>query len=306
MRNRLVKVAVCLASAAALSLVAVPGSAVAAPTDTAHVAKHQHPSGKPKTNQTNVSLRSSAATGVVMTTPRVYLVFWGSQWSTDPAGAASALQNMFGSLYGTADTWGTILDQYCEGLPVGTTTCGTQGTHVQHPTSSLLGGVWFDNATATPTKSTSAQLAAEAVRAAAHFGNTTQAPNLNDQYVIASPTQTHPDGFPKTGFCGWHSSVSSSYGNVAYTNLPYVADLGTGACTTIAGARLIDGYESTETHEYAESITDPFPSTGWLGSGGAEIADLCENLDAYLTTSAGTFDVQGLWSNAAKKCVTSG
>lgn len=258
-----------------------------------------------QTTSGNLSLHSSQSTGAVTPTPTVYLVFWGSQWSKDPAGAASALQGLFGNLYGTADTWGTILDQYCEGLPVGTVFCGTSGIHVQHPTKTPLAGVWFDNASAEPSKTTTGQIAAEAVAAAAHFGNTTQTPNLNAQYVIASPSGTHPDNFPHGGFCAWHSSTSSSYGNIAYTNLPYVPDLGTGACTTLTPARLIDGYESTETHEYAETVTDPFPSNGWL-KGGSEIGDLCVNQDAYLTINKQTFDVQGLWSNLAGGCVTQG
>ena len=250
-----------------------------------------------------VSLHSSQATGAVEQTPTVYLVFWGKQWSsTDPA--ALALQDLFTDLYGTVDTWGPILEQYCEGLPSGTTICGSSGTHVQ-PTSPVLAGTWFDNAAFAPSKATTSQIAAEAVSAAFHFGNTTQTPNLNAQYVIASPSGTHPDGFPK-GFCAWHSSTTSAnYGNIAYTNLPYVPDLPANSCTTIANPRTIDGYESTETHEFAESVTDPFPSSGWL-KGGAEIGDLCENLDAYLTINNTTkFDVQGLWSNAAGGCATS-
>ncbi len=260
-------------------------------------------SSKPNTSGL-VSLHSSQATGVVMPTPAVYLVFWGSQWSNDPAQAASALQNLFGNLYGSQDTWGTIMDQYCEGMPTGTVTCGPTATYVEHPTAPLLRGVWFDNTSAAPTKATANQIAGEAVGAAAHFKNTTQAPNLNAQYVIASPSGTRPDGFPK-GFCGWHSSTASSYGTIVYTNLPYVPDLPAAACTTIASPRAIDGYESTETHEYAETVTDPFPSTGWL-KGSAEIADLCETQDAYLTINKATFDVQALWSNAARSCVTSG
>jgi len=261
-----------------------------------------------------VSLHSSQATGVITPTPAVYLVFWGSQWvnnpaQADPAGAASALQNLFGTLYGSADNWGTILDQYCEGMPSGTTIC-TTGTHVQHPTSSVLKGVWFDRSSAAPAKATASQIAAEAVSAVAYFrANSTQPPDLlNAQFVIASPSGTRPDGFPH-GFCGWHSSTSSSFGNIAYTNLPYVPDLPATACTTIASPRAIDGYESTETHEYAETVTDPFPSNGWL-KGGAEIGDLCETQDAHLTINNVTYDVQGLWSNAANAgaggCVTSG
>ena len=288
----------------AATLAAAPGAGAATPQPVRAGDKSiVRPSSQKTTG--GVSLHSGQPTGAVMPTPTVYLVFWGSQWTShDPASAAGALQSLFGNLYGNADTWGTILDQYCEGMPVGTVTCGGSGIFVQHPSASILKGVWFDAGSAAPTKATSSQIAGEAVSAAAHFHNTTQTPNLNAQYVIASPSGTHPDGFPH-GFCAWHSSTSSSYGNIAYTNLPYVPDLGAGACTTIPSPRLIDGYESTETHEYAETVTDPFPSNGWL-KGGAEIADLCENLDAYLTIGQTKFDVQGLWSNAAGGCVTAG
>ena len=254
-----------------------------------------------QTGSGGLSLHSSQTSGVIMPNPKVILVFWGSQWRNDPAGAAPALQSLFRDLYGSGDTWGTILDQYCEGQPVGTVTCGTGATYVQHPNSSLLGNVWFDSGSPAPTKATTSQIAAEAVKAAAHF-NTTAQSNLNAQYVIASASGTHPGGFPH-GFCGWHSSTSSAYGNLAYTNLPYVPDLGPTACTTLPSPGPLDGYESTETHEYAETVTDPFPSTGWL-KGGSEIGDLCVNLDARLTVNGGTFDVQGLWSNSAGGCVT--
>ncbi|WP_454131066.1 hypothetical protein, partial [Kitasatospora aureofaciens] len=139
----------------------------------------------------------------------------------------------------------------------------------------------------------------------AHFGNTTQAPNLNAQYVVLSPTGTHPDGFPNSGFCAWHDKTSSSYGTLAYTNMPYIPDLGAGACTTFTDGRMLSGIESTETHEYAETVTDFWPSIGWNGGGG-EIGDECQNLDAYVTLSTGTFDLQGLWSNSTNKCVTHG
>jgi serine protease len=260
------------------------------------------------TNQTSVRLRSNDPTGAVSPNPQVYLVFWGSQWRNggDPAGAAPALQTFFSNLYGTKDTWGTTLDQYCEGLPAGTVTCTAPGVFVTHPTSSPLAGVWFDDAAPAPDKANSSQIGNEAAAAAAHFGNTTQAPNLNAQYVIASPSGTHPDGFPKTGFCGWHTSTPTKLGTIAFTNLPYVPDLGAGGCTTMPAAQLLDGYFSTETHEYAETVTDFFPSSGWLGQGGAEIGDLCENLDSYLKLGGQNFDVQGLWSNAAGGCVTNG
>ncbi|WP_157597182.1 hypothetical protein [Streptacidiphilus rugosus] len=256
-------------------------------------------------SRNTLSVRSSAAQGVVSPTPHVYLVFWGSQWASDPAGVAPDLQNMFKGLYGAQDTWGTIMTQYCEGVANGTTTCGSSGTHVTHPAATPLAGVWFDNASAAPTNATAAQVASEAASAAVHFGNTTQTPNLNAQYVVVSATGTHPDGFPNSGFCAWHDKTSSASGTLAYTNLPYIPDLGAGACTTLTDGRMLSGIESTETHEYAETVTDFWPSIGWNGRGG-EIGDECENMDAYVPLSTGTFDLQGLWSNAANACVTKG
>jgi hypothetical protein len=300
------------AAAATLTLAATTwsagsGSAAAA---SAAGAKPLHPTHTASAGPAAVgqlSLRSNGTQGVVSPTPHVYLVFWGSQWSSDPAGVAPDLQAMFNGLNGAQDTWGTILSQYCENAPTGTTTCPASATFIQHPTSSVLAGVWFDNSAAEPAKASKSQLAAEAAKAAVHFGNTTQTPNLNAQYIVVSPTGTHPNGFgPKGSFCAWHDKTSSASGTLAYTNLPYVPDLGAGACTTLTDGRLLSGIESTETHEYAETVTDFWPTAGWYNSGGGEIGDECENLDAYLTVSTGRFDVQGLWSNKVGGCVTSG
>ena len=268
--------------------------------------KPLHPAAVRPLATSTLSVGSSASTGVVSPNPAVYLVFWGNQWSSDPAGAANGLQNLFRGLFGAADTWGTIMNQYCEAVPAGTVTCGSAGVHIQHPAASPLRGVWFDNAAAAPGQASGSDLANEAIRAASHFGNTTQAPNLNAQYVIASPTGTHPDGFntPSGGFCAYHSSIGSSLGTIAWTNLPYVPDTGTGGCTTISNPGPLDGYTSTETHEYAEVLTDFYPANGWNGGNG-EIGDACIDLDSRLALSTGTFDVQGLWSNDQDRCTTS-
>jgi serine protease len=299
-----------IAAVPAITATASASSAPAAPA-TQH-AKSLHASADKGTARKagsigQLSLQTNGTQGVVSPNPQVYLVFWGSQWSSDPAGVANDMQSMFKGLYGASDTWGDILSQYCENAPAGTTTCPAGATFVNHPASSLLAGVWFDNGAAAPRKATKSQLAGEAANAAAHFGNTSQTPNLNAQYVVVSPTGTHPDGFgPHGSFCAWHDKTTSSYGTLAYTNLPYVPDLGAGACTTLTDGRMLSGIESTETHEYAETVTDFWPTAGWYNTGGGEIGDECENLDAYETLATGTFDVQGLWSNKANACVTSG
>jgi hypothetical protein len=308
--RRFLLTAVAVATVTATTM-SVATTAAASPASGSAAVSAAHPGAKP-INRPAVTARSantlavdsSGSTGVVSPKPKVYLVFWGSQWSHDPAAAAPALQKFFQGLFGAKDTWGTILDQYCEGVKKGTTNCGSAGIHVTHPTASILGGAWFDNATAAPTNATAAQIAAESTRAATHFGNTTQTPNLNAQYVIASASGTHPDGFPNSGFCAYHNFTTASFGKVAFTNLPYVPDLGAGACTTIGSPTALDGYFSTETQEYAETVTDFFPSIGWNGTNG-EIGDECIQLDSRITLTTGTFDVQGLWSNSRNACRTS-
>lgn len=69
----------------------------------------------------------------------------------------------------------------------------------------------------------------------------------------------------------------------------------------------MDGLLSTETHEYAETVTDFAPNNGWLNSQtGDEVADECVDLDSRIKLSTGTFDVQGVWSNLDNACVTVG
>jgi hypothetical protein len=294
-----------LAAAAAATAQAAP-AAQAAPTLGIRAGlKPIHPALAAPTSVNTLTVRSNNTQGVVSPHPTVYLVFWGSQWSRDPAKAKVAMQKFFKGLHGTPDTYNSIFTQYCEGVPTGTSHCGTAGTHIVKPTRSILAGVWSDSTRAEPTNATAAQLAAEAIAAAKHFHNTTQAPNTNAQYVVLSPSGTHPDGFPNSGFCAYHNFTTSPYGNLAWTNMPYVPDIPKTQCTTLSNPTVLDGYFSTETHEYSETLTDFWPSIGWNGGGG-EIGDECIQLDGRITLPTGTFDVQGEWSNLANKCVTTG
>jgi len=75
--------------------------------------------------------------------------------------------------------------------------------------------VWFDTAAPSPSNATAAQLA-QGGQSAAHFGNTTPSANRYAQYVVVSPTGTHPDASTPDGeFCAWHDYTTSSYGDIA-------------------------------------------------------------------------------------------
>jgi len=273
--------------------------------------------------------------GVGVTTGRakVYLVFFGSQWGRkgtdrhgnvtltgDRSGEAMYLQRLLKGLGTDRETWSGVMTQYCDGVPFSAQSCPADSLHVPYPAKGVLAGVWVDEKTAAPKTSNANRLAVEAIRAARHFGNTTGTANRDAQYVILSPTGTHPDGFntPSGPFCAWHDwngdgtlsggAARSPYGPVAFTNLPYLTD-----APVICGASFVnpgspgrlDGLSIVEGHEYAETLTDQFPFGGWSNFQGLEAGDLCawnsgpgaSAADVKLRT--GSFAMQPIWSNDA-------
>ncbi len=239
--------------------------------------------------------------------PLIYLVLWGSQWNNnDPSGEVSILENFYSNVGGS--NWSNSVTQYCQGVPTGTVYCNGAGTAAGNPPGTppngILAGVWYDNASAAPGHPRQSQFANEAVRAAAHFGNATAGSNTSVQYVIATATHNNSNGFG-TQYCAYHSSTNSTYGNVAYTNLPYITDAGAscGANFNNLGAKA--GITIVGGHEMAETMTDQFPSTGWTDSNGSENGDKCAWISsgqgaaaAVMLTNGTLVPVQSLWSNA--------
>jgi serine protease len=277
--------------------------------------------------------------GVTSGVPKVYLVFWGSQWGTagtngsgyttftgDPSGAAPYIQAWLKGLGTNGELWSGVMTQYCDGPLVasGATSCPAGAPHVGYPSGGVLAGIWYDNSSAAPGQASGNQLAAEAVKAAGHFGNTTAASNRYVQYVVLSPTGTKPDGFntPSGGFCAWHDyngdttltggAAASPYGDIAFTNMPYVADLGA-SCGAGFVSGPLDGFSIVGGHEYAETITDQNPAGGWVNntgsaSTGQENGDECawissgQGASALVAMSTGSFAMQSTWSNDTNRC----
>jgi serine protease len=257
--------------------------------------------------------------GVTTGAPRVYIVYWGTQWGTssiggdgythftgDSVGYAPDQQAFFKGVGTASEQWSGVVTQYCEGVSPGTMFCPSNVPHVGYPTGGAIAGVWYDNRAAAPAQATQAQIAAEAVAAAQHFGNTTPTSNRNSQYVITSPHGTNPDNYKNGGFCAWHDYTTSQYGDLPYTNMPYLTDVGascgmnfvnSGSAGTLDGVTIVGG------HEYAETITDQNPPGGWLDTSGEENADKCawigsgQGASQNITLTTGTFAVQSSWAN---------
>ena len=250
--------------------------------------------------------------GSVQHHPHVYLLLWGPSWN--PANSDTQYLSSFfqGIGVGPQDTWSTITSQYSDGSG--------------HPvfSGSVLQGVYQDT-TAPPSSVSQTNLTAEADAFVTNQGVTDLG---NAQIVIASQSGTcFSDGFagnssgcgtPAGGYCAWHTN--SGVGET-FTNLPYQLDAGAGCGENFinsGSAGTYDGFSIVGGHEYAETITDPAPVSGWYDSAdnvsGGEIGDKCAwageiwgtpDPAGNVTLSTGSFAMQSLWSNSASACVMS-
>ena len=297
-----------------------------------------HPLASPAATGPNTLTYGGGIDGIGVTsgTPKIYLVFWGTQWGTqstnsqgnltfsgDTAGAAPYVQNLFKGLGTGNELWSGVMTQYCDGSAVssGASSCPTGAAHVGYPTGGALAGVWYDNSSAEPSAASGHQIAQEAVNAASHFGNTTAASNRFAQYDILSPTGTDPDNYQTGGFCAWHDyngdstlsgggGVTSPSGDIAFTNMPYVVDAGTSCGQNFVNSSgTLDGFSIVGGHEYAETVTDQNPAGGWTNpSSGQENGDECawissgQGASANVTMGNGSYAMQSTWSNDTNQC----
>src|SRR5207253_7776256 len=139
---------------------------------------------KPVRGSNNLAYRGGVGGIGVETAPKVYLVLWGSQWTgNDPSGEAGLFTNFLSGVGGSS--WLNSVTQYCQGVASGTVFCNGAGQAAGNP-SGIFAELFVDKASLAPSHPRQSQLAAEAVRAAQYFGNTTGASNASVQYVIAT------------------------------------------------------------------------------------------------------------------------
>jgi serine protease len=240
--------------------------------------------------------------GPIQTAPKIYVVEWGSasQWSStgDPAGEAAYYTKFISGVGGSQ--WLSSVTQYTQ----------SNGQAVGNASGSYVGS-WADTVDPINTKSLNSSkyqsiLAAEAQKAAAHFGDY----SASASYVILIPHGVKVYQFAGNfhslyAYCAWHSSTSASGGTIAYTNFPYQSDAGSSCGEgSVNSPGTNDGVSIVGGHEQAETETDPQPDTGWLDANNNENGDKCAWTNLQNTSfSTGTFPTQPLWSNAANGCV---
>jgi hypothetical protein len=249
--------------------------------------------------------------GHVQTHPREYLVLWGwgdagafpgryCQSETfsepladgttasptvgcDPDGAAKYMADFLAQMGGTQ--WAGVSTQYYQ-----TNSDGSQTPVSNDP--NVLAGIWVDDGNnpdlsstnvnnPTGATNTNTDLAAEASRAAAHFGVPDGQALWNANFIIAQPPGFSDPNALNLGYCAFHDyTESDASGNgyykdpsvrqgilgvsqgISYTNMPYTPLLLGGSCgEDVVNPKPdggdLDGFSIVLGHEVEETITDP-------------------------------------------------
>ena len=335
MRSHLVSPRRLVALASAMCLLAsLPAAASSAQLpsapDQAVAAKETAPAGDP-VDAAEQAMRYQG--GRVLLDPRVHVVFLGSEWgqpdangmpTADPLGVAPVVVDFFSRLGGKGDTWSTILTQYCLGTKINDKTCGQGSRKIPRMSKSPLRGWWVD--TSPPAGQTSIDkqtspngLDPAANRALKHF----RAAHPDDIVVLMLPPGTDS---PRN--CNaYHTVADTDHGKrpmivMAYP-VPGPTCLGTSpvcevgkpdSCLPGNTEYTITGWAS---HEYAETVTNPFPTNclratgicGWIVKDApayasrpaplhTEISDTCSNYK-FVQLGGKKTVVATLWSNSA-------
>lgn len=272
--------------------------------------------------------------GRVLLDPRVYVVFWGSEWgppdakgmpTADPLGVAPAVVDFFGRLGGRGDTWSTILTQYCSGTKVNDTSCGPGSRGIRPLTRSPLRGWWVDTSPVPGQSNIDMQLGAYGEvtnRALNHFGAT----RPDDVVVLMLPPgeelATSCNAFHSVAYTAQHGArpiIGMDYPLPGYPGCPGtppLCDLGKPVECLPQTAFTITGWAS---HEYAEVVTNPFPLDclrtsricGWIVKDApvwasrpeplhTEIGDTCASY-RFVQLNGKKVVAAELWSNTANQ-----
>jgi hypothetical protein len=325
-RSRQTRAAVAVAAAL---LLLTPLAASAAPALTAPpavAAAETAPAQDPVTDD-GKALRYQG--GRVLLDPRVYVVFWGSEWgqsdakgmpTSDPDGVAPVVVDFFSRLGGKGDAWSTILTQYCSGTKMDDKSCGPGSRRIPRMTKSPMRGWWVDTSPGPGQSNVDYQMGAwDGVtdRALKHFGAT----HPDDIVVLMLPP-----GNNSANCSAFHGSAGTAAGGPrAIIGIPYPLPacpnskppscvLGQVECLPTAELAITQA----ASHEYAEVVTNPFPINcpnttgicGWIlkdaavwadrGPRATEISDTCSYY-RYVQLNGKKVSVAALWSNTANK-----
>ncbi len=207
----------------------------------------------------------------VQHTPKVYVIFWGSNFQEEEKGekAHAMLLKLYEGLSSSA--YQGILTQYFDST--------------SRVSSTVTTASYIDKSVKAPKEVTELSIEEEVTSA---INTNKWKPELTAQFIVATApgTKYHEEG-SWIGGCAYHGvTISSSHvtGGVVYDFVPYQGDkpFSTNGCIETGNPSKdpIRKTSKSASHEYSEAATDPEPGAAkyaWRASGGAEIADLCQS-----------------------------
>jgi hypothetical protein len=216
--------------------------------------------------------------GAILTSSAVKAIFWGGSWANPAfagdkiAGLDSFYQGYGGSNYAATST------EY-------TGSNGRVGTAVAY------GGSVIDTSAAPARTPKVSAIAAEVCKMIAN-------PVANGYYPVYTDTRRG-----SAGYCAWHS-YGTCNGVPVQFGFFFNLDGDAGCDPQDARATHSQGLAAlanVSAHEIAEAVTDP-RNGGWYDSSNGENGDKCAwtfNVPFVTFSNAGTWKLQGEWSNAA-------
>ena len=239
--------------------------------------------------------------GDLVPQPGVFVIFWGTEWQTDPEhiNAAAAVRALYQQI-GTSTYACTWAESGVTAMPFAT--------------GSYLGDEIIASAPPSPLPDATIQqrIVTEV--------NASRAPARTDSvvYVVMPPRGVPVDAGGSTGcggsnfvFCAYHDSFAQA-GRYRYAVLPYPCTDGFGTCFVDPTNDPGKAVQVSGSHELAELVTDPdsppVGAGGWFSDrSGNENADICaaDSCVGDVTVGPQTFSVNSLWSNLAGGCVFS-
>jgi hypothetical protein len=215
--------------------------------------------------------------GPLLESVKVFTVFWGQAWQTNPnSNLANQINQFFKFVVASA-----LVDQLSEysvpGRPIGHGSFIGSATIIQPALSHSVTDAAIQKTLQQEIKGNSS----------------VPKPDANTLYFIYLPPGTAVvQGGSRScqSFCGYHDTFGSG---IFYAVMPFPNCSG-----CLGGMTDLDALTSTSSHELCEAITDPVPGQGWYDDTHGEIGDIC----SWQTKRLGNYTVQLEWSNKDASC----
>jgi hypothetical protein len=215
--------------------------------------------------------------GPLLSSVKVFTLFWGRVWQTSPNSALANQVNQFFEFVVNS----ALIDQLAE--------YSSPGKNIGY--GSFLGTVTITQPT--PSHSITDAAIQNILQQQIKSDSSVPKPDANTLYFIYLPPGTAVvQGGSRScqAFCGYHDTFGSG---IYYAVMPFPNCAG-----CLGGMSNLDALTSTSSHELCEAITDPVPGQGWYDDTHGEIGDIC----AWQTKKLGNYTVQLEWSNKDASC----